>query len=217
MKRKGLICASILIFALSINSRAQDSTQNKQEDSWRKYEVSVTGGLSMPSGSLKNWNDSMGAKTGFDVGGSGGYFINDRISVGGYFSYVQFPMEKYKLHYKFYDIGGYAKYAFTGDSKLEPYLKVKAGVEFAKFATWIGPNGTRLRELSYGAGLAMAIFAGAVYYTSDYGGVFVEAGYNFAKLKNNSVENGGVKYHLKDNINYLNIRAGLSVFFGPEQ
>jgi len=213
MKRKGLMLTAILLIALSINSHAQDKT----EKAWRNFEVTLTGGASMPSGSLKNWNDSMGAKSAFNFGGSGGYFFNDRVCLGGYFSYVQFSMDKYSLHYKLYDIGAYAKYAFTGESKFEPYLKLKAGADFAKFATWAGPNKSRLHEISYGAGLTMAIHAGALYYTSDYGGIFLEAGYNFAKLKDKRVEYAGENYKFKDNISYVDIKAGLTVFFGPEQ
>lgn len=213
MKRKGLILTSILILTLSINSHAQD----KAEKAWRKFEVTMTGGVSIPVGALKNWYDSVGAKSTFNFGGSGGYFFNDHICLGGYFSYVQFPIDKYDLNYKLYDVGAYAKYAFTGESNFEPYLKLKAGADFAKFATWVGPNKTQLHEISYGAGLTMAIYGGALYYTSDYSGIFLEAGYNFAKLKDIGVEYAGEDYKFRDNVGYLDIRAGITVFFGPEQ
>jgi len=217
MKRKGIILTSAFIFALSISLHAQTDSMSQSEEGWRKYEVSVNGGLSLPSGALKTWNDSLGAKTGLNFGANGGYFFNDKICLGGYFTYTQFPMKLYKLHYKLYSVGAYAKYAFTGHTHFEPYIKIRAGADFAKLATWIGPNAARLRELSYGAGLNLAAYIGSLYYTSDFGGIFLEAGYNFARLKNNSVENGGVKYKLQDNINYIDVKAGINVFFGPEQ
>jgi hypothetical protein len=214
MKRKGLILASILIMMFYVNSFAQE----QQDENWRDYEVSINAGMSMPSGALKDWYDSLGAKSGMNVGISGGRYLNAKTCLGVYFSLIQFPIENkdFALHYNLYDIGAYAKYAFADESNFEPYVKMKLGADFAKFATWVGPNKTTLRELSYGAGLTLGVAAGAMYYTSDVGGLFVELGYNMAKLKDNEVEYGNVYYKLQDDVSHLDVKAGITVFFGKE-
>jgi hypothetical protein len=216
MIKKVSILTSLLALIFSSAVWAQDTTEAETEEAWRTYEVTASFGISMPSGPLKDWGDSLGAKTGINFGGSGGYYLNDKVCLGVYFSYVQFPMEIYDLHYNLYDVGGYAKYTFPGESNLEPYLKLKAGADFAKFPTWVGENRTRLREISYGASLTMGLYVGALYYTSDYGGIYLELGYNYAKLKDNEAEYMGEYYKLGDNGSHLDIRAGMTVFFGPE-
>jgi len=212
MKKTGLLFTSILVLAFAITAFAQE-----EEADWRNFEFTAHSGITLPTGSLKTWNDSLGAKTGLNFGGSGGLYFNEKFCLGAYFNYTQSPMNLYNLHYKQYDMGAYAKYAFVGESNFEPYVKLSAGLDFAKFATWVDPANNRLREVSYDGGLAFGAYAGFLFYTSDYGGIFAEAGYHLANLKDNPGEHAGKEYYFKDNLKYLDIKVGVMVFFGPEK
>ncbi len=212
MKKSILLFTTVLVLLLSVAALAQ-----KEEGKWRNFEFSAFGALSVPTGALKNWNDSMGAKTGFELGGTGGYYLNEKVCLGVYFTYNQFPMKLYTLHYKLYEVGGYFKYTFIGESNFEPYVKVTAGADFAKFPTWVGEDKTRLREISYKPGFAAGIGAGLLWYSSDFGGLFLEAGYHFAPLKSVKADYQDVSYPLGKNVGYMDIRFGVNVFFGPEK
>ncbi len=212
MKKSVLLVTTAIILILAAGAMAQ----NEQEQT-RNFEVAFYGGLSLPMGDLKNWNDSMGAKTGVDFGLSGGYFLSEKVSLGGYFTYTQFPIKLYEMHYRFYNAGAYCKYAFVGESNWEPYVKISAGADFAKFATWVDDDLNRLRELSYKPGLGMALEVGLLRYTSDNGGLFIEGAYHFAPLTSQKAKYRDVEYKFDHNINYLELRLGINVFFTPEK
>ncbi|SYZ73556.1 exported hypothetical protein [Candidatus Zixiibacteriota bacterium] len=213
MKKSVLLITTAIVLILAAGAMAQD-----EGGKTRNFEVGVYTGLSLPMGDLKNWNDSMGAKTGFDFGLSGGYFLKENLSLGGYFTYTQFPVKLYSnMHYRFYNVGAYCKYAFVGESDWEPYVKIKAGADFAKFATWTEKDLNRLRELSYKPGLGMSLGAGILRYTSDNGGLFLEGEYHFAPLKSQKATYRDVDYKFDHNVNFLSFRFGVNVFFGGGQ
>lgn len=223
MKKAGLFFAFIMIMALSLPALAQEpgtaaaEPTDQEEANWRSFEVATYGGLMLPSGALKTWNDSMGAKTGVNFGASSALYFNEKLCLGAYFTYHQNPMKLYNLHYKLYDLGLYAKYAFAGESDFEPYVKVSGGAVFAKYPTWVGDAKARLREVSYSPVFGAGFHAGLLYYTSEYGGLFLEGSYHMVMLKDVSGDHSGVKYYLKDNIHYLELNAGIMVFFGSEK
>jgi outer membrane protein with beta-barrel domain len=218
MKLRGLLISVILLLALSISAYAQDDDEDDYK--WRNFELNIVGGLSLPSGGTSDWYDSLGAKTGFNVGLSGAYFLTNNIGIGAYFTYTRFGVDDAKiennLSHHLYDAGLYFKYAFTGESSWEPYLRLNAGVLFPKFATWVGEEKTQLRELSYDPALSLGIYAGLMFYTSDYGGVYLEAGYHNDITDGIKGEYASEKLNFNDNTNYIEIRGGVSVYFGPE-
>lgn len=214
MNKKSAILALMLILALAVCALAQE--EEEDEGKWRNFEVVAFGGLSLPTGSLSDWNDTLGAELGINYGVSSGYYFTDKICAGVYFNYTQFGVEDYEQNYRLYNAGFYGKYCFVGESNFEPYVKVSAGSLWPKFPTWITEDKNRLRELSYDPIPNVGLQAGLLYYTSDFGSIFLELGYQMGMTKDNEGEYGGKIYILKDNINYLNIRAGVTVFFGPE-
>ncbi len=213
MKKSKLILFTLLFLSLAVSAFSHE----EEEEKWRNFEITGFGAFSIPTGAIKDWSDSMGAKTGISFGGAGGYYFSDNLCLGVYFQYSQLGMEIYERNHRLYDAGAYLKYAFTGESNFEPYLKVSAGALFPKFATWVGPIRTRLRELSYDPGFKGSLSAGLLYYTSDYGGIYIEAGYNYASVKDKEAVYHSEKYFFEDNANYLDIKAGILVFFGPEE
>jgi hypothetical protein len=211
MNKKSGFLVLMLILALAVSAFSQDD-----DEKWRSFEVVAFGGLSLPSGSLSDWNDTLGAEMGFNLGLASGYYFTEKICAGIYFDYTQFGVEDYSLNYRLYNAGVYGKYSFVGESNFEPYVKVSAGGVWPKFATWIGPDKNVLRELSYDPALNLGLHVGALYYTADFGGIFLELGYQMDMLKDAKGDYGGEEFKLADNVNYINIRAGVNVFFGPE-
>jgi hypothetical protein len=212
----------LTILALSVSVLAQDDEEEESEK-WRDFEVTLGAGLGFASGDFSSWNDTLGAKLGINLGGSGGYYFTERICLGAYFNYFQFDLEEpangmdvSDVHYKLYNIGLYAKYALSSESNFEPYIKLMAGITYPKFATWTGATLTRLREVSYDPEISGGIHLGALYYTSEYGGIFLEAGYHLERTENNIGDSFGVDYKMPYNVNYIQVSAGVMVFLGPE-
>lgn len=216
MKKSALFFILLMVLIFSANLYAQE----EEEEKWRNFEVSMYGGLTMSSNI--DWYDSLAAKTGLHFGGTGGYYFTDKICLGVYFTYSQMGLEEpYGLdlrsqNYKMYNIGLYGKYAFSGESNLEPYIKLSAGANFPKFATWVGEFRTRMRELSYDPGFSGGGYLGLMYYTSDYGAIFIEAGYHMDLLQYNEGTYDEVTYVIPEDVKYAEVRAGVVVFFGPE-
>jgi hypothetical protein len=217
MKKSAVLISLAVFFIFALNAVAQDEDE---EERWRNFEVAMQAGLGSPSNI--DWYDTLQAKLGMNFGGAGGYYINDRICFGAYFTYTQLEIDNKTandvsdLHYKMYDVGLYAKYAFTNESNFEPYIKLSAGANFAKYPTWVGPTRTVLRELSYDPGLSSAIYLGSIYYTSDYGGIYLEIGYHQDWLQYNEGDYAGVTYVIPEDVKYIQAKAGVTVFFGPE-
>lgn len=221
MKKLRLLLALTVLFAISISAFAQEE---EDEERWRSFEITVNGGLTNPTGSLTDWEDSLGAKSGFHFGASGGYYFTERICAGLYFNYTQLKMDDdwstsgdLNRNFRMYDAGIYVKYAFAGESDFEPYLKLTAGTNWPKFPTWVSPTRSILREQSYDPEASFGGYAGCLYYTSDYGGIFFELGYHNDLLKNTVADYHGEKYAIGDNANYFELRGGITVFFGPEE
>jgi len=213
MKSLRLLFTLMALVLFSITAYAQD----EDEEKWRNFEVGITGGLSLPSGDLSDWNDSLGAETGFNLGIYGGYYFTADFCTGVYFTYTQEGMpEDWSLNYKFYDMGAYAKYAFSNESNFEPYVKLSAGVVWPKFPTWVTEEQNRLREQSYDPALSLGGYVGLLWYTAEYGGLYLEAGYHSNFTDGTGTDWHGEKYELDANANYMEVKAGIMVFFGSE-
>ncbi len=214
-----LTIALVVLFAGA--SFAQDDEGGEK---WRNFEVTINAGFDFPMGDLKDWYDTLGAKTGINFGGAGGYYFTNRICVGAYFDYVQFGIEEpvsglavSEFHYKMYKLGGYIKYALAGESYWEPFARLRLGANFAKFTTWIGDTGTRLREVSYDPELSGGLDLGVMYYTSEFGGIYLQASYNYERLENTVGNSFGQEFALPYNANYFAISTGVTVFFGSTE
>ncbi|MBN2226556.1 MAG: outer membrane beta-barrel protein [candidate division Zixibacteria bacterium] len=213
MRKSQIFIALALVLALSVAAMAQE---DEEEEKWRDFEVTLIGGGSLPMGDFKDWSDTLGANFGFTVGLAAGYYFTERFSAGLYFTYSDHGTDNYDLGYKMYDIGGYLKYAFTGESNWEPYVKLSGGALAPKFATWVTPDRNLLRELSYDPAISLGVMAGVLYYTSDFGGIYAEVGFHNDLTKDVEAEYAGETYKLESNVNYIQMRVGVSVFFGPE-
>ncbi len=217
MKKTALIFVLAIFLGFSTVAIAQEE---EETGNWRNFEVSMYGGLTLPSNI--DWYDTLAAENGLHFGGSGGYYFNERICLGAYFTYSQMALPELAdvdvtdMNYKMYDIGIYGKYAFVGESNFEPYVRLSAGANFAKFATWVGPDRRRLREVSYDPGLSAAGYLGAMYYTSDYGAIFAELGYHMDFLQYDEGTFQDITYSIPDDVKYAEVRVGVVVFFGPE-
>jgi outer membrane protein W len=214
MKRSLVNLALVILLLLSVTAVAQE-----YEDEERDFlEFSFYGGLGIPSGGISNWQDSLGAKTGWQLGMDAGYFLTSNLVLGLNFTYMQFAVDNTNeaslLHHRLFNPAIYLKYYFFGESNFVPYLKGHAGVDNPKFATLL----TELpqpayRELSYDPGFAFGFGAGAFYYTSDYSGLFLEVDYHMGLTDTAEKDYGGTVNVFGENIGLINIRGGLSVYF----
>ncbi|HDL03625.1 MAG TPA: hypothetical protein ENH25_05785 [candidate division Zixibacteria bacterium] len=213
MKSLRLLFTLIALATFSITAYAQD----EDEEKWRNFEVGIHTGLNIPSGDFADWNDSLGAKTGFNVSLSGGYYFTTDFCTGVYFSYTQNGMEgDWGQRYRLYDMGVYAKYAFSNESNFEPYVKVTGGIVYPKFPTWVTPERNKLREQSYDPGISLGGYLGILWYTAEFGGLFLEAGYHNDLVKDVEANYQGEVHKMPGDLNYIEIRTGITAYFGSE-
>lgn len=211
MKSFRLLSTLIVLSLVALSAFAQD------DEKWRNFEVGLHGGLAIPTGDLSDWHDSLGATTGFDISLSGGYYFTNNICAGIYFDYDQFGMDgDWGLNYRLFKTGAYAKYAFSNESNFEPYFKVTGGISWPKFPTWITVDQNRLREQSYDPAFGFGGYLGVLWYSAEFGGLYVEAGYQYLMAKDTEADWHGEIYKMPSDINYLQIRSGITVFFGGE-
>lgn len=214
-----MVVMAVILSAGAAVAQDEGSEEVVKDD----IEVSIYGGLGVPSGGITNFEDSLGAKSGVLVGGGIGYFPTRSLVIGLGVTYTQFGIESNA------NLGGqdhrlisphiYGKYYFFGGSDLVPYIKGSLGVDIANFSSRVYDNGTArfvFRQLSYEPALAWQVSAGLHYYTFDYGGIFLEAGYHGAVSSDAIVDYQDVRIPFGESIGQIDIRAGITVFFGSE-
>ncbi|MCH9031207.1 MAG: outer membrane beta-barrel protein [candidate division Zixibacteria bacterium] len=183
------------------------------------FEVNLTFGASIPSSDFSDYFDTLGANTGFNIRGSGGYYLLDNLSVGLYFNYSEFEVDNpaNPLKYRIYDFGGYAKLILSPEKKLTPYVRGELGLVKPNIATPITSPQVGFREISYTNGIGGGGFLGLRFSTFEYGGLFAEVGYRaeFVSAKNGSFAN--TTYELPADINNIQLNAGFNLDFGPKQ
>lgn len=186
-------------------------------------EVSIFAGAGIPNGGITDFGDTLGAKSGLLVGAAVGYFPTRNFVVGFGLSYTRFGIEATNSvgdqDHRLISPQLYGKYYFFGSSNLVPYAKAALGVDVANFSTRVYDNGTQryiFRQLSYEPAFSYQLSLGLHYYTFDYGGLFLEAGYHGALSKNAIVDYQNVRFRFDESLSALNVQAGITVFFGSE-
>ena len=218
MKRVHLMLVFLLLTVLV----GQAIAQNEEEEQRDILEISIDGGLSIPTGDLSNCKDTLGAKVGFSLGLEAGYFVTPNFVAGLNFIYGQYTIDTNSpaksLHHRLYDPSLYLTYYFFGQSSFVPYLKAQFGLDNPKFATVVtdtnGVQPTVFRELSYDPALSLSGSIGMLVYTSDFSGLFLEASYHHAFSDNITGSFQGTDYSFGVNNNLIEIRFGVRAFFG---
>jgi len=187
------------------------------------FEMSLGGGFALPVGDFSNYWDTLGARNGFELDFSGGYFLTANLSLGLAVEYAQFsvnnPLNLQKLQkYRLYTLGAYGKY-FTGlDSKISPYLRVQGGLTIPNFSAPLERiPGKAFRESQFEVGFDGLIGLGARISTSDWGGIFLEAAYRYTKVNGNTSTFEGELLTLPADVTHIQITAGIGFDFGPKQ
>lgn len=183
-------------------------------------ELNFFAGGGIPSGDIKTFSDTAGAKTGLSFGMDAGFFITEKIVAGLNFTYTEMGIDEQTqvsgLNHKIYSPNLYAKYYFLGSSDFVPYVKAHGGVDFPKFATFVdSPAGKRYREISYDPVLAYGGGLGLFMFTTDYGGIFVEANYHRAESSGTKANYHGVDYTFNSDISMIDIHAGVRILIAP--
>ncbi len=211
-----LTCLAVfLVVALSGSVFAQDDEDYERD----VLEATFYGGLGLPGGDITDWNDTLGAKTGYELGFELGYFATESIVVGINFYFSEFAIDANDvasdMKHRLYNPNLYLKYYFPMESNFSPYVKGHVGLENVKFATFVSnENGDRYRQLSYDPALAFGFGAGLFYYTSDYSGLFLEANYHIASTSDVEANYEGNTYVFGSDVATFDIHAGIRVLIG---
>ena len=230
MKTFFILLATVVLLAGSGVMAQQD--EGYQDEYRDILEAAIYGGLNMPMGGVSDWTTEtptgpipFAPKTGFSLGGEFGYFATPNIVTGVQFLYSQYAIDSdneaaSERHHRVFAPAVYLKYYFFGESNFVPYLKAHAGVDFLKFTTSVVNDGEggefQYRELSYDPAFAFGFGGGLFYYTHDYGGLFLEVNYHTALTDEVEGSFGSPKYVFGENLSYVEVHAGIKVFFGSE-
>lgn len=215
MKRLSTFLALLLLAMIPVAALAQDQAAEEKD----ALELGVRGGFGLALGGVKDWQDSLGAKAGLGYGAEIGYFLTSSLVLGGGFSFNEFKIDdkavNLDMKHRVYAPYVYLKHYFQGESSWMPYAKAFAGVDFVKFATVVTDGSdTKFRLLSYKPGLSLGIGGGLFYYTSDYGGLFLEGNLRHGFTNGVTRDYNGVEYKFDQSETAFEIRAGINVFFG---
>lgn len=226
MKKVSVLIA-VFVFVLGGAVHAQEEWVGRDI-----LEISLYGGLGLPSGGITDWTTGQeldaprarGAETGWNIGIDIGYYVTYRLNVGIQFKYTQFGLQSDPLltvpdehSHRLYNPNVYAKYSFEGESYWVPYIKAHVGLENPKFSTFVfdqNVNATKYRELSYDPALAFGGAVGLFYYTADFSGLFVEAGYHIAMTEDVEADYQDQKYRFGENLGVFSINAGVKFIIG---
>ena len=182
----------------------------------------VGANLTLPMGHIKNdlEPDSLNAENGFGFDIGIGYYFTNHLIGGIYFNIQNMGVKDFELTHRVFEFGAYGKYLLLdlSESKISPYLKLSAGLNFSKFGTKVFDDSQPVfRELSYKPSLGTAAALGFQWKTNDRGGIFLEFDYNYDFVKDNTGEFESIDYSWKENNSYLMIKAGVVFNIGPKE
>lgn len=212
----------ILLFILTIFFAFSFSISAQEEESRDVLEVLIKGGLAIPDGGIKNWNDGVDAKTGWNFGVDIGYFYKENLVIGFKFLYQQMSISTDRLadnslqnsKHRLYSPNLYVKYIRISESRWEPYVSGHLGVENAKFTSEVANTiQNRYRALSYGPALSYGLSAGLFYWNSDYSGLFLEGTFHGASTNSVSASYSGNNYSFETNLRTFDINFGVRFLF----
>jgi hypothetical protein len=210
---RSLLSLGLFVLLCGVPVLAQDYEEEERD----LLELVFYGGAGIPGSGVSDWSDTLGAKTGFTVGLDFGYFLSPELVLGLSFSYLQFEVdtdsEANALNHRFFNPSLYLKYYFFTEGNLAPFVKAHAGVDNAKFATFVGQP-SRFRELSYDPAFSFGIGGGLMYYTSDYSGLYLEVDYHQAMTENVAKTYQDTEFKFGSNSGLVNLRAGIAIYFG---
>ncbi|UCD63369.1 MAG: outer membrane beta-barrel protein [Candidatus Zixiibacteriota bacterium] len=219
MKKSLILLSALLILLLNSVALAQD-----EEEEWEKdvLELNFYGGIDMPTGVMLEWQDTLGAETGYNFGIDIGYFVSIPFVTGFGFRFSEYEVHNREtdlaaegLKHRVYNPCLYAKYFLMPTANLTPYVKASAGLTFLKFTTWVtNPNGDRYRQISYDPAFSFGLGGGLFYYTSDYGGFFAEGNYHYVNSASVEAEYEGGAYLFGEDLSSWEIHAGIRILVG---
>lgn len=215
MRKISIVFASLLLFVTSATVLAQDDEDRDV------LEVSIFGGLAIPTGGITNWNDGLDASTGTAFGLAVGYFVTPNITTGLNFTFQQFDVdnaEASSTNHRLYSPMAYARYIVHTEGNWEPFAAVQLGLENPKFTTRVFNDAqNRFRAISYAPAFAYGISAGLFYYTADYSGLFFEASYHGAISNSVDANYAGTDYVFNENISTFNLHIGIRLLVGSDE
>lgn len=220
------IIAAVLLLG-SLNVSAQEEVVTKDV-----LEVTLYGGLGIPTGGISDWTTGpidvldqvyeRPAESGWDIGIDIGYYITPKLTAGINFQYTQFGIDAPDSlagnhSHRLFNPNLYARYSFEGESFFVPYIKAHVGLENPKFSTLVYDENSadvKFRELSYDPALAYGLGVGLFYYTADYSGIYLEAGYHSAMTEDAEGTYQGQTYVFGENTGVFSLNFGVKLIVG---
>jgi Outer membrane protein beta-barrel domain len=215
----GILALSSILLLAVVPASAQDAASEEEKD---LVEISVFVGKGLPQGGIKSYQDSLGAKSGFETGIEAGYFFSPNVVLGFHLSYTQFGIDDAAkangLDHKLYFPALYLKYLVNSNSNFVPYVKVLAGLQNPKFTRYAeNVEGNRYRALSYGSTLGYSLGAGIFYYTADYSGLYLEACYSRSATEESESTYAGKTYLFGETVESIDLRMGIRFLIGSSE
>ncbi len=180
--------------------------------------------LTLPIGyignDLSSDSVSLNAEPGFGLDAGFGYYIKSTLITGFYFNVRNMGVEDLDLHHRVFEIGAYGKFLFSDimETSWSPYARLTAGLNFGKLVTKVeGETGPVYRELSHSPTLGAGLSLGMYKRTSEFGGVYLEATFNFDLMDGVTGDYQGRDYEWGDNNQYVVIKAGVVFNIGPSE
>jgi hypothetical protein len=210
-----MILAFAFVMAFPLGLAAQDDAAEERD----LLELNLYGGLSVPTGGIKDFGDTLGTKVGLNGGVDFGVFIKSNVTLGFGFNYSQFEIDNENptiTHkHRVFSPNLFLRYYLPTSGDIAPYVHGRVGLDFPKFTTIVVDDGSpKQRDLSYSPAFAAGLGAGVFMYTSDYSGFFLEADYHQAFSDGSDKEFKGVTYKFNENYGLLDIRVGVHLLFG---
>lgn len=221
MKKTVILISALILLMLSVSAMAQEEDEYEDIES-DILEINLFGGVDGPTGDMLEWSDSLGAKTGYNIGFDLGYFLKDPLVFGLGFRFAEYSIAVYEgdeaaadLKHRSYNPNLYLKYYLMPTANFSPYVRADAGLTFLKFTTMVtNVNGDRYRQIAYDPAFSFSFGGGVFLYTSDYGGFFVEGNYHRVAASEVDAEYEGGTYVFGDNLSSWDVHAGVRILIG---
>ena len=218
--KKFFLLTAALVMLFSMNVFAQDD----EDESSDFLEVTLRGGFGIPGGDIKDYGDSLGAKSKLGMGLEIGYFVASDFVAGFNMTYTTFNIDNSVtdthaegLTHRLYSPSLYLKYYLPNESNFSPYLKGFVGLDFPKFTTFIANvEGDRYRQISFDPALSYGLGLGLFYYTSDYSGFFFDVTYHKTSSFDTDATYHDDTYIFSNDIQTIDLYFGIRVLFGDE-
>jgi len=199
------------------------------QDLTGKFCISPSGGVGIPTGffAADLQENSMYRTTGFIFGAGADYFFTPYLGAGVDFFYASFGAKEYSGitlddKFNFFKYGVHLKGVLPLEGKARPYAIASFGMVSPKWKDF-GVEGSEIpiQDVKIDAAFYFTGTLGAMYFVTPTISVFLEGGGSYLMLENaeseTEIDGEIVKADFGENVTFIDIRAGVSFWFGVSE